>query len=83
MLDVSTYTSNHISFNDILLFLSHYTTPGFAAKEEIIKAPVIGPTCLGLNCIFVPRGGSEEARRRTITELSERQQKIEKNKDYS
>jgi 1-acyl-sn-glycerol-3-phosphate acyltransferase len=38
----TTLVSNHISSIDILIFLSHRLQPGFVAKAEVRKAPMVG-----------------------------------------
>ena len=58
-----TYVSNHVSWMDIFLFLSSPFMPGFAAKAEVARVPVVGEIARQVECIFIERGGSAEVRK--------------------
>ena len=59
---VSTIVSNHTSWCDALALLSGPYVPGFGAKKEFRKAPIVGLACICANCIFISRGATEEKR---------------------
>mmetsp|Transcript_46277 Transcript_46277/g.34010 ORF Transcript_46277/g.34010 Transcript_46277/m.34010 type:complete len:172 (+) Transcript_46277:387-902(+) len=57
--------------------------PGFVAKQEITKAPVVGAVCKALNCIYVSRAGTPEERLKNIKQIEDRQNDIERDAAYS
>lgn len=67
---------NHSSWFDNVVLIRSSLLPGFAAKIETKKVPVLRQNIIGLRSIFISRGASEEERAQIITMIHERQQKV-------
>ena len=60
----STVVCNHIGFCEIFALISSPLHCGFAPKEDLKDAPLVGKLCVGLQSLFIHRGADEEARRK-------------------
>lgn len=54
---ISTIVSNHSSWLDIPILMSHFKT-AFASKKSFRKVPMFGLIVQALGCIFISRGAS-------------------------
>lgn len=74
---VSTITSNHSSWLDIIILVAGRYGPSFASKKSLRKKPIIGLLTASLQSIFINRGASEEQRQQIIQQICHRQNRIE------
>lgn len=65
--------SNHVSYLDILYFMSSSECPSFVAKHNVRQYPCIGRLAESLQCIFVNR---LQGRKEALEMVIERQRKI-------
>lgn len=65
---ISTLISNHVSWTDIIVYISQYQ-PAFAAKKELRKIPVFGLLCNAIGTLFIARGGTKEERDQIIDDI--------------
>jgi len=49
---------NHLGFIEILSLISSPLCPGMTPKEDLKNVPILGKLCMGLQSLFVARGGS-------------------------
>lgn len=78
---LSTFVSNHSSWLDVPILISHFRT-AFASKKTFRKVPVFGLIVQALGCIFISRGASLEKRNKIVEQIGERQQIIEHLGEY-
>lgn len=78
---ISTYVSNHVSWTDIIVFIS-VNQPAFASKVELQKIPVFGLLCEALGCIFISRGAGQDEKNAVIDQIKDRQKIIEEEGIY-
>lgn len=69
--NVSTVISNHQSFLDVPIIYMKYTTT-YAAGSFLKANPVLSSLCMAIDCLFMPRGGSDKAREETVQLIIER-----------
>ncbi len=62
---ISTILSNHSSWLDVPIIISHFGA-AFASKKTFRKVPVFGLLVEALGCIFISRGASLEKRNKII-----------------
>lgn len=75
---VSTYVSNHVGWPDALVILwSLLSDCSFLASDHVKNIPLVGYNVMASEGLFVPRGGTTEAREKTVLVLAERQAAIE------
>jgi len=55
----STIVSNHVSWLDAPLLLRHFS-PSLTPTAGLKDAPVLGTILSCINCVFIPRGKSDE-----------------------
>ena len=73
----STIISNHTSVLDPVVYLK-LMQPAFAASIEFKKMPLFNTLMNALDTIYIPRGGTEEERKKVLEIILERQEEIEK-----
>lgn len=73
---LSTIVSNHSSWLDVPILISHFKA-AFASKKNFRKIPIFGLIVQALGCIFISRGASQEKRDKIVQQIGERQQEIE------
>lgn len=73
---ISTIISNHSSWLDVPILISHFRA-AFASKKTFRKVPIFGLLIDALGCIFISRGASIEKRNKIVEQIGERQQIIE------
>ena len=77
----STIVANHQAWIDnIILIQTCY--PGFAAKIETKKVPILNTLIDNLQSIYISRGGTEEQRNANLNEIVDRQKLVEKDPRY-
>jgi 1-acyl-sn-glycerol-3-phosphate acyltransferase len=69
---VSTIVSNHSSWLDVPILISHFKA-AFASKKTFRKVPIFGLIVQALGCIFISRGASIEKRNKIVEQIGERQ----------
>jgi hypothetical protein len=69
---VSTYVSNHSSWLDVPILISHFR-PAFASKKTFRSVPIFGILVEALGCIFISRGATLEKRNKIVEQIGERQ----------
>ena len=74
---VSTLVSNHVSFIEILLWVSVMTPPSFTPLAAIKKNPIGDFSCQAMQSIFIDRNESKEKLDQTVDMIIERQKRIE------
>jgi 1-acyl-sn-glycerol-3-phosphate acyltransferase len=62
---LSTYVSNHASWLDVPIIISHLR-PAFASKKTFKTVPVFGILVQALGCLFISRGASAEKREQIV-----------------
>lgn len=78
---ISTIVSNHSSWLDVPILISHFQA-AFVAKKTLRKIPIFGLIVQALGCIFVSRDASNENRNKQVQQIGERQQLIEHLGEY-
>jgi lysophosphatidylcholine acyltransferase/lyso-PAF acetyltransferase len=74
--------SNHVSYMDIIYYLSRSETPGFIAREETSQLPFIGTFARILQCLFLDRK-SRDTRLDVLNSLKTRVEKIKGGLNYN
>ena len=69
---LSTIVSNHASWLDVPILISHFKA-AFASKKNFRKIPIFGLIVQALGCIFISRGASQEKRDKIVQQIGERQ----------
>ncbi len=70
---VSTYVSNHVGWADVGVILWSLSSDcSFLAGDHVKKLPFVGYNVMATEGIFVPRGGTSEAREQTVALIQER-----------
>ena len=69
---LSTYVSNHASWLDVPILISHFR-PAFASKKSFKTVPIFGIIVQALGCLFISRGASPEKREQIVEQIGERQ----------
>ena len=67
----STYVSNHVSLFDSLILFCCFEC-SFAPTKGVKEIPGVGNLAKAVDCIFIPRGSSEEARNQTVEIVMQR-----------
>jgi lysophosphatidylcholine acyltransferase / lyso-PAF acetyltransferase len=62
---LSTLISNHSSWLDVSILISHFRA-AFASKKTFRNIPVFGLLVQALGCIFISRGASLEKRNKIV-----------------
>ena len=73
--------ANHVSWLDSMVTSKYYEL-AFTLKAEMRTFPLFGTLAKVVDSIFIPRGGSPEARAQIVKEIGERQEAIETTGDY-
>ena len=68
---LSTYVSNHASWLDVPILISHLR-PAFASKKTFKTVPIFGIIVQSLGCLFISRGASAEKRDQIVEQIGER-----------
>ena len=58
---LSTYVSNHASWLDVPILISHFR-PAFASKKNFRDFPIFGIIVQSLGCLFISRGATPDKR---------------------
>jgi len=82
ILKTSTIISNHVTQHDSMM-ITQFMNNSFACDISFKKMPLMGPLACMVDAIFVPRGGTEEARQQIIDTIYERQDQVEKTAKFS
>lgn len=77
----STIVSNHSSWLDSLILIFN-CYPGFAAKIETKKIPILRECIQNLQSIYISRGGTDKQRADNLNEILERQKLVEEDPRY-
>ena len=77
----STIVANHQSWLDSVILI-HTCFPGFAAKIETKKVPVLRECIQNLQSIYISRGGSDKQRAENLNEILDRQKLVEEDPRY-
>ena len=72
----STIIANHVSILDGLI-LQKAVFPAFAPSAEFSKVPVLSTILNAIDSIYMPRGGTREAKEEAIKAIRDRQELIE------
>jgi len=75
---VSTVVANHISFIEVLLWMSQMTPPAFTPASFVKKFPVGDHYCRALQSIYIDRISSTEELDRQVADVAKRQELIER-----
>lgn len=75
------YVTNHVSFLDIMTYVSQMPT-SFIAKKEVANLPFMGECAKGIDCLFVDRNCSIN-RNSVQNELNKRAKIIKSGKDIN
>ena len=67
----STVIANHVSYIDIMLMIKHYL-PSVAPKEQLKSTPLVSTYANSLGALYMPRGGSREAKDLALKLIRER-----------
>ena len=78
----STIICNHVTQHDSMI-ITQFLNNSFACDISFKTMPLMGPLARMVDAIFVPRGGSEEARQQIIDIITERQTTIEETAKFS
>ena len=73
----STVVCNHIGFIEILNLVCSPLQPGFVAKAEVSRMPLIGSITTGLESIYISRAADQETKLATIKTIKDRANAIE------
>jgi len=60
--NISTVVCNHVGFIECMGLVLSPLHPGFTPKIELKSLPLISDLCIGLQSIFINRGGTEAER---------------------
>ena len=78
----STIIANHISFLDGPCLIKAIF-PAFAPSIEFASFPVVSTILNTMDSIYMPRGGTEEAKKQAIDAIRERQWLIEETGEFN
>jgi len=78
----STIVSNHVSWLDTVVLIKN-VKPAFAPSSEFRNVPILSTLIDSIDSIYIPRGGSEEARNKALTAIKDRQELIEETGKYA
>lgn len=78
----STIVSNHTSWLEPVILIKNIR-PAFAPSEEFRNVPLLGTLASAIDSIYIPRGGSEENKARSLMLIRERQEIIEETGQYA
>lgn len=70
---------NHVSWIDIIYFLTSHEVPSFVSKETVKKAPFIGTIAMAMQCLFINRLDNRE---QALDLLRQRQLKLKNQELY-
>lgn len=78
----STIVSNHVSWLDTVILIKN-VKPAFAPSSEFKNVPILSTLIDCIDSIYIPRGGSEEARAKALSAIRDRQDLIEETGKYA
>jgi 1-acyl-sn-glycerol-3-phosphate acyltransferase len=67
----STIVSNHVSWLDPVVLIKN-VKPAFAPSAEFRNVPILSTLIDSIDSIYIPRGGSEEARNKALASIRDR-----------
>ena len=73
----SAVVCNHIGFMEILNLIVSPLAPSFTPKDDVAKIPIVNGIADSIQCMYVARAGTPEAKDALVRQFIERQKAIE------